>query len=155
HPHRRLHVREDGNAGVRAQVEPGAEPGARGRRRRDAGARRVPAAAVRGGRSVGEDTGRAGDYRGAAVDSRVVTSSILTSLRPSTFSNGAFSVRPRHSELFHKVRYTRPRLLGAGVSMAPKTSNDRWAFLGRSARRFQENVERAGPAAGAGYALIG
>jgi F0F1-type ATP synthase assembly protein I len=28
-------------------------------------------------------------------------------------------------------------------------------FLARSARRLQENAERAGPAAGAGYTLIG
>jgi F0F1-type ATP synthase assembly protein I len=32
---------------------------------------------------------------------------------------------------------------------------DREPFLARSARRFQENVERAGPAAGASYSLIG
>lgn len=35
--------------------------------------------------------------------------------------------------------------------MAPKDGD----FLGRSAKQLQENAERAGPAAGASYTLIG
>jgi hypothetical protein len=54
--------------------------------------------------------------------------------------------------------FTRYDILGLharGIMVVVTVNNDRDLFLVRSLKSFQENVRRAGPAAGASYTLIG
>ena len=153
HPHRRLHVSEEGDCGFGADAVAGAGVHAGRCGRGDARARRLSASAVRGGRSLGAHARRRRHRRGDPLARRGVEPTESTW---HTRTAGLVKFFTRYVILRQiEAGPGRFQRVGDNGALWPRRTMTPVAASLVPQGPFRTHVQRAGPAAAASYTLIG